>query len=123
MKQLSDTDIAEMISDEFSPDLLHDKTTRRAIGIRNLIPNKPATTPTHIILDLHTLTEEQSWNAIVDVLNSGARTATIITGASGILKQKFIQWTRDSVISPQIISSQPINNGSFYIKIRRHTNK
>ncbi len=57
---------------------------------------------------------------IMDVAQSGARTATIITGASGILKIKFQQWARDSLLTPYIIQWEPINNGSFSVKFRKN---
>ncbi|MEE1110891.1 MAG: Smr/MutS family protein, partial [Alphaproteobacteria bacterium] len=71
------------------------------------------------VLDLHQLTEEQAWTAILDLAKSGTRNATIITGASGILKIKFQQWASDSVLSPYIISFTPINNGSFSVKFKK----
>ena len=51
---------------------------------------------------------------------SGTRRATIITGASGILHQKFPQWANESILSPYIISYVPINNGSFDVKFKRN---
>ena len=43
----------------------------------------------------------------------------LITGASGILRIKFIQWANDSVLSPYINSFKPINNGSFDVKFNK----
>ena len=120
MKKLTDTDIKQMISGEFVPD--HDTTRRTVRGELHLsrrIPHTPAPTPMHATLDLHQLTIEQSWDAIMKLATSGVRTATIITGASGILKIKFQQWATDSLLSPHIVSFSPINNGSFSIKFRR----
>jgi hypothetical protein len=70
-------------------------------------------------LDLHQLTEEQAWEQIMTLAQSGTRTANIITGASGILKIKFQQWAKDSILTPYIISFSPINNGSFHVKFKR----
>ena len=121
MKQLTDIDIAQMIGDEFSPDYAQ---TRRAVRselqLSRRIPHTPRTPPVHATLDLHQLTEEQAWTAIMDLAKSGTRTANIITGASGILKIKFQQWARDSILSPYIISFKPINNGSFAVKFKKH---
>jgi len=120
MKQLTDTDILEMIGANFAPD---DATTRRAVRhelhLSQRIPHPPAPTRQHATLDLHQFTEEQAWSAIIELAQSGTRTANIITGASGILKIKFQQWAHDSILSPHIISFHPINNGSFYVKFKK----
>ena len=120
MKQLTDHDIAEMIGHEFIAD---DGLTRRAVRsqlqLSRRIPHAPSTPPMHATLDLHQLTEEQAWSAIMELAQSGTRTANIITGASGILKIKFQQWARDSLLSPYIVSVHPINNGSFAVKFKK----
>lgn len=120
MKQLTDLDIEQMIGAEHTPD---DIATRRAVRaelhLSTRIPHNRQTPPPHATLDLHQLTEEQAWSAIMDLATSGTRTATIITGASGILKIKFQQWARDSLLSPYIISFTPINNGSFAVKFKK----
>lgn len=121
MKQLTDYDIEQMIGTEHTPD---DTKTRRAVRSElHLSTRIPpiARTPIHATLDLHQFTEEQAWTAIMQLAKSGTRTATIITGASGILKIKFQQWARDSILSPYIISTTPINNGSFAVKFKKHT--
>lgn len=123
MKQLTDQDIAQMIGDEFHGD---DTSTRRTVRselhLSTRIPHARQTPPMHATLDLHQLTEEQAWNAIMELAISGTRTATIITGASGILKIKFQQWARDSLLSPYIVSYAPINNGSFSVKFKKLLN-
>lgn len=120
MKQLTDLDIEQMIGVEHTPD---DVATRRAVRselhLSTRIPHTRQTPPLHATLDLHQLTEEQAWNAIMDLARSGTRTANIITGASGILKIKFQQWARDSLLSPYIVSYTPINNGSFAVKFKK----
>ena len=120
MKQLTDLDIEQMIGAEHTPD---DIATRRAVRaelhLSTRIPHNRQTPPPHATLDLHQLTEEQAWSAIMDLATSGTRTATRITGASGILKIKFQQWARDSLLSPYIISFTPINNGSFAVKFKK----
>lgn len=122
MKQLTDADLAEMIGTEMRID---DDATRRAVRsqlhLSTRIPHAPTTPPSHATLDLHQLTEEQAWDSIMALAKSGTRTANIITGASGILKIKFQQWARDSVLSPYIISYSPINNGSFYVKFKKQS--
>ncbi len=120
MKQLTDKDIAEMIGTDFTPD---DATTRHSVRselhLSQRIPHQPITPLQHATLDLHQFTEEQAWTAIMELAQSGTRTANIITGASGILKIKFQQWARTSILSPYIISFCPINNGSFFVKFTK----
>lgn len=120
MKQLTDRDIMEMIGEQFTPndtDTRH--IIRRELQLSRRIPHAPPAPQKHATLDLHQLTEEQAWAAIMDLAQSGTRTATIITGASGILKIKFQQWARDSILSPHIVSFSPINNGSFSVKFKK----
>lgn len=119
MKRLTDQDIAQMMGAEFIPE---DKKTRNMVRAElHLSTRIPVVTPTpaHTTLDLHQKTQEQAWAAIMNIAQSGTRTATIITGASGILKIKFQQWVTDSLLSPYIISCQPINNGSFSVRFRK----
>ena len=120
MKQLTDNDIYEMIGDEFhADDISTRRTVRSELHLSRRIPHTPQTPPLHATLDLHQLTEEQAWTVIMELAQSGTRTANIITGASGILKIKFQQWARDSLLSPYIISVRPINNGSFAVKFKK----
>lgn len=119
MKQLNDSDIANMIWDDFVPDdVATKKSVRSELHLSTRIP-KTAPTPEHITIDFHQHTEEQAWQMLMDVVESDARSATVITGASGILKNKFQQWANESIISPRIISVEPINNGSFFMKLRK----
>lgn len=119
MKQLTDYDIEKMIGTEVQHD---DGATRRAVRtelhLSTRIPT-PSPIPHHTTLDLHQFTEEQAWGALMSLAKSGTRNATVITGASGILKIKFQQWARDSLLSPYIISFSPINNGSFSVKFKK----
>lgn len=119
MKQLTDQDIAEMIGAEFhASDDATRRSVRRQLHMSTRIPqHRPI--PEHTTLDLHQLTEEQAWHAIMELATSGTRTATIITGASGILKIKFPDWATNSILAPHIISFSPINNGSFSVKFKR----
>lgn len=120
MKQLTDFDIEKMLSDEpFRSDEQSDKKVRKELHLSTLIPSKDFIKKDNVILDLHQYTEEQAWNAINQLISSGVRTAKIITGASGILKIKFQQWAKDSIISKYFISITPINNGSFDVKFRK----
>lgn len=120
MKQLTDQDIAQMIGIEIPHD---DASTRRTVRaelhLSTRIPTPEQPTPRHATLDLHQLTEEQAWGAIMNLAQSGVRTATIITGASGILKIKFQQWATNSILTPYILSWAPINNGSFSVHFRK----
>lgn len=120
MKQLNDNDIAAMIGDEFRPD---DNDTRKSVRselhLSRRIVHTQQTIPHHATLDLHQYTEEEAWNAIMELATSGVRTANIITGASGILHKKFPQWANTSILSPHIISFSPINNGSFAVKFKK----
>lgn len=123
MKRLSDSDIERMANDEFSPN--HDivrRGVRAGLKLSELIPAKTESLPKHVVLDLHHKTEEQAWNEIMRLAKSGVRNATIITGASGILKIKFQQWAQESLLSPYIISALPLNNGSFAVKFKRIKN-
>lgn len=120
MKQLSERDIAEMIGDEFSPDdTATRKRVRSELQLSRRIPHNTPGIPNHTTLDLHQYTEEQAWDAIMALATSGTRTANIITGASGILHQKFPQWATNSILAPYIISFSPINNGSFAVKFKK----
>lgn len=119
MKQLSDKDIAEMTGDIFVPDdNAIRKQVRAELKLSKLIPAQKPSIPKHFVLDLHKHTEEQAWQEIMSLAKSGIRNATIITGASGILHKKFPQWVNESVLSPYIHSSKPINNGSFEVKFK-----
>ena len=121
MKQLSDEDIAKMVGDDFVPDDFGVKKQVRAqLHLSKLIPELAQPSPRHIIIDFHNHTEQEAWDMIMGVAQSGARTATIITGASGILKIKFQQWAKDSLLTPYIIEWAPINNGSFSVRFRTH---
>lgn len=119
MKQLSDFDLANMVGDEFVPD---DKKTvrnvRSKLKLSQLIPKTELPAPKHAVLDFHGKTIEDAWFELNHLIKSGTKHATIITGASGILKTEFQKWMRDSIISKYIIESKPLNNGSFEIKIR-----
>ncbi len=120
MKQLTDSDIKQMIGDVFQPDDAQTrKNVRSELRLSTRIPHTPIAPPQHATLDLHQFTEEQAWVAIMNLATSGVRTANIITGASGILRQKFPQWATESVLSPYIISFRPINNGSFSVKFKK----
>ena len=119
MKQLNDKDIANMIGEDFIPDEKSvQKSVRQSLHLSTRIP-KQENIPTHLTIDFHQHTEEEAWNMLVDAAESGARSATVITGASGVLKIKFQQWARDSIISSRILSFSPLNNGSFSVRLRK----
>ena len=123
MKKLTDQDIADMIGANFTPDAdATRKKVRSELHLSTRIP-QPVEIPSHATLDLHMHTIEQSWNEIMELAISGVKTATIITGASGILKIKFQEWVRDSILSPYIVSCTPLNNGSFAVKFRKIFNE
>ncbi len=118
MKELTDQDIAEMIGATFTPDDTRTRNQVRAeLHLSKRIP-KNIPTPSHVTLDLHMHTIEQAWDEIMEIAISGTKTATIITGASGILKIKFQEWVRESILTPYIVSCNPLNNGSFAVKFR-----
>lgn len=120
MKRLSDADIEQMAGAEFAPDLRSvNKSVRAQLRLRRLVGKEDTPVPEHAVIDLHQHTEEQAWNKIMNLATSGVRTAVIITGASGILKTKFQQWARDSILAPHILSWEPVNNGSFAVRFRR----
>ena len=120
MKQLSDFDIANMVGDDFIPDdIATKKSVRNELHLSKRIPKPDMPTPEHTTIDFHNHTEEEAWQMLVQVAASGTRSATVITGASGILKTKFQQWATDSIISPRIVSFHPLNNGSFEVKFHK----
>lgn len=120
MKQLNDEDIARMIGDDFIPDNIGvKKQVRQELHLSKLIPEPAQPTPEHIVIDFHNHTEQEAWDMLVHIAASGAHNATVITGASGILKTKFQQWATESILSPQIVSVTPINNGCFRVKFRK----
>ena len=117
MKRLSDNDILEMIGTEYTPDDATTKRTVRAeLKLSQRIPKPNSPTPEHIILDLHNKTVEQAWADIMSVAKSGAASANIITGASGVLHELFPGWARESILTPYLIDFRPINNGSFFVR-------
>ena len=123
MKQLNDFDIANMIGDDFLPDNeTAKKSVRQQLHLSTRIPKTQKPTPAHSIIDFHNHTEEESWNMLAQIATSGTRTATVITGASGILKTKFQQWMNESILTPNIISWEQINNGSFFVRFRKTKN-
>ncbi len=119
---MSDKDIEQMAACKFAPDThAVNQSVRRNLRLRELIPVARAV-PRHIMIDLHQHTEEQAWNAIMRIAKSGTRTATVITGASGVLHQKFPQWATESILTPYIYSFAPINNGSFHVQFMKQKN-
>lgn len=122
MKQLTDEDILAMADRDFVPDTRAvNRAVRRQLRLGQLVP-EPIEIPEFYRLDLHHRTQEQAWQMINALGDSGVRDAVIITGASGILKIKFQQWATDSTLAQKITSWRPINNGSFAVRFRRpHT--
>lgn len=122
MKQLTDSDIANMIGDTFIPDDVNTKkSVRKELHLSTRIPKPYAQIKENVVIDFHNHTEEEAWQMLSNVATASVRQATVITGASGILKIKFQEWVKESVLSPYILSCKPLNNGSFEIKL--HTKK
>ncbi|MBR1380126.1 MAG: Smr/MutS family protein [Alphaproteobacteria bacterium] len=121
MKHLTQSDIEQMANGAFVPDMRAvSRDVRAKLKLGQLIPPQDSgTVPDKAILDLHNHTVEMAWSAIMKLCQSGVRRATVITGASGVLRQLFPEWVRESVISPYIISATPINNGSFDVRFHR----
>ena len=120
MKQLNDFDIANMIGDNFIPDdVATKKSVQKELHLSTRIPQTDTNIPEHVTIDFHNHTEEEAWQMLSEIAFSGVRNATVITGASGILKIKFQDWVRDSVLSPHIASCIPLNNGSFEVKFKK----
>lgn len=120
MKQLTDNDILQMAGLEYTPDDVATKhSVRRELKLSTRIPKPEQPTPDHIVIDLHMKTVEQAWDTIMSAATSSARTATIITGASGILHKLFPQWANESVLTPYILEYKPVNNGSFFVQFKR----
>ena len=122
MKQLTDLDIEKMADGAFVPDF---KRVNRDVPahprLGRLIPPDTVPVPRCVRLDLHQKTEQQAWDSIMSLATSGVRDAVIITGASGILHQKFPEWARESLLTPYIVSWSPINNGSFAVKFKKQS--
>lgn len=120
MKQLNDKDIANMIGENI---LIDDeavkKSVRKSLHLSTRIPKNEPEITEHTVIDFHNHTEEEAWQMLEHIATNGTRSATVITGASGILKSKFQQWATESILSPHIISFTPINNGSFSVKFRK----
>lgn len=120
MKQLTDSDIANMIGDSFIPDdIATKKSVRDELHLSTRMPKSEQHISENIIIDFHNHTEEEAWQMLAQIAASGIRDATVITGASGILKSKFQQWATESILSPRILSFTPINNGSFAVKFHK----
>ena len=123
MKQLNDSDIANMVGDEFVPDdIVTKKAVRTELHLSTRIPKSDTSISEYTTIDFHNHTEEEAWQMLAQVAAYGIRSATVITGASGILKNKFQRWATDSIISSRIMSFTPINNGSFSVKFYKIKN-
>lgn len=122
MKRLTDADIENMITDCGDVDIPASvaRTVRAELKLSKRIPKPVCPTPEHITIDFHNHTEDEAWQMIMSAAISGARNATVITGASGILRPKFMQWVRDSIFAPYVVSCTPINNGSFNVKFKKN---
>lgn len=119
-RQLSDKDIANMIGEEFIPDDENTKkSVRSELHLSTRIPKPNDKIPENTVIDFHQHTEQEAWDMLIHIATSGIRNATVITGASGILKIKFQQWATESILSPYIESFTPINNGSFKVKFHK----
>ena len=120
MKQLNDKDIANMIGEDILiDDKAVKKSVRKSLHLSTRIPKPDVQISENTIIDFHNHTEEEAWQMLSHIAASGIRSATVITGASGILKSKFQQWATESILSPRIISFKPINNGSFSVKFHK----
>jgi DNA-nicking Smr family endonuclease len=111
-KQLSEADIAKMADAAVfvSPSMPRPNIPRTRQSVPEFTSDR---------IDFHGKTEEQAWALLVALIENHSGTATVITGASGILKDKFQQWVAESIISDRIVSCCPINRGSFQIGIRK----
>jgi len=119
-RQLSDKDIANMIGEEFIPDDENTKkSVRSELHLSTRIPKPNDKIAENTVIDFHQHTEQEAWDMLIHIATSGIRNATVITGASGILKIKFQQWATESILSPYIESFAPINNGSFKVKFHK----
>ncbi len=120
MKQLTDTDIANMVGDNFYADENSiKKQVRSELKLSRLAQSPTPDIPKRIRIDFHNKTVEESWELLCNAVHSGARDITVITGASGVLKPEFQKWIKQSVISDLIIDCKQLNNGSFDIKIKK----
>jgi len=96
------------------------QSVREQLHLKTRFPQE-TTTKNFDTIDFHNHTEEEAWQMFMDLATSGIREATVITGASGILKPKFQQWATSSILSPYVESIKAINNGSFLVKLKKHS--
>jgi len=129
-KQLSDEDLTKMVGGISS---LLAGTERVGLISQRRAANKnfPFPQGEKNFLDLHGKTEEQAWGLINELLDAisvyaaangnkiDLRRAQIVTGASGILKEKFQQWATESIISHRFASWKLVNRGCYEIVIRK----
>ncbi len=119
MKQLTDFDIENMAQEFSADEQALRKQVRSELKLSKLVPQTESEiTPKKRTLDWHGKTEEQAWGEFCALLDSGARKARVITGASGILKEKLVQWATQSAVSHMVRELHPVNNGSFDIVIK-----
>ena len=115
MRQLSDDDIKNMINENFIKDNKVSKNIYIKINQKNIENKKIQNLKT---VDFHEKTEEQAYNLILNLLHNRIKKATIITGKSGILKPKFIDWAKNGKLSKNIKNIKEINIGAFEVEFK-----
>ena len=116
MRQLSNDDIINMIKNK---DFVKDNKVSKSIYIKlnqnNLEKEKIKNLK---MVDFHEKTEEQVYNEILNLLENKIKKATIITGKSGILKPKFLNWAENGKLSENIKNIKQINIGSYEVEFK-----
>jgi DNA-nicking Smr family endonuclease len=120
MKQLSDLDIENMECEFASKDDLRAirKNATRKI-IKDSLPARFSST------DFHGETEEGAWQNILREIYSNTRSKfemRIVSGRSGVLRERVREWLTDSVLTPFIVEWKLENPGAYIAKIRRPKN-
>lgn len=134
-KFLTDKDINSMAKMPIAPD---DAAARRKIvaelGIKrrmNARPTPPLAPDSWesariyvedriLTLDLHRKTEEQAWDLASALFRQNpGRRVRVITGASGILRVKFMDWITRGLLSDYINEWVSLNRGAFEIRLRK----
>lgn len=116
MRQLSNEDILNMIDENFIKDNKVSKDIY--IKLNEYTNEEESKRKIKNIVDFHEKTEEQVYKEILNLLENKIKKATIITGKSGILKPKFLNWAKTGKLSENIKKIKQINIGSYEVEFK-----
>ena len=116
MRQLSNEDILNMINENFIKDNKVSKNIYTKLN--EYVNQEESKRKIKNIVDFHEKTEEQAYNEILNLLENKINKATIITGKSGILKPKFLNWAETGKLSENVKKIKQINIGSYEIEFK-----